>query len=1023
MKKRYGDAFPAVSAAGTTGSGRKMIAALFGAETVVNEITAHALAAKRLIPEVDTIIEIGGQDSKLTILTDGEVSFAQMNYVCAAGTGSFIDEQAKRLGMSLDEISRAALRGEAPFTSDRCTVYMERDLALFSGKGWSGDALAAAVLFSVRDNYLSKVVQRTPLGQHIVFQGATARNQALVAAFEEAVGRPIHVSPWCHLTGAYGAALQALTEGKGRSGFVTAADGIEFAEEQCTFCANHCTLLTARADGRKTGWGMKCGREYEERKFAGKEKSPAVMTRYEKRAAALPTFPEHGSRRAVRIALLNGLYNREYNPLWRALLSRLGFSVETIEPGADVLAAGKESVNSDFCAPMIMAHGLARAALEKKVDWIFFPALVNEEEEILKPARFREKTADAYFCYYSQYFPTIQKLLAAHGAGEKLISPLVSFSSIREDDALRTLSGELTFRFPDISEEEIDTAFREATEFFRKSQADYRRKFAPPPPGQIRAVILGRPYVVFDTTLSLSIPAELEKAGVEVVWQDELDLTGAKPTAARPYLDRMHWKYGREILRALAYCAVTPNTFPVYLSCFRCSPDSFLLSYAKEMMQEAGKPFLFLGLDELASPVGYGTRIEAALHAFRTHIRAQKHFAPPSAVPQAEPALAPGDTVLIPYLNRLISRFWSDCFTAAGFKGEVLDTGPEELAAGYAYAHGGECMPAAAIVGGMLKKVRERHLDPASTMLYLPTLCMACNFPQFPILARNAARAAGYPSLKVALINSMLQGDHLPGNLSMRIFEAGVVGSLVYKIYFHIRPYEKLPGSTDRALARAEELLSAAFRTGGDVRAALGEAAEGFRVVERDPEAGKRPRIGILGDFYVKYNQTVNRNLQELIMAEGGELIIPSFTEMTFHYFDVDVRLFGESERHLKILRMFESRYEKAVADLIDGLEEPDWNDCVQALTDYGVTHYIPGETSLTIARALYYLTRKTVDAIVHINPMFCCPGVVSASLLKKISADFHVPVIDIFYDGTGEPNHILRPHLHYLGARRRREG
>ncbi|TFG62532.1 MAG: CoA activase, partial [Spirochaetales bacterium] len=189
------------------------------------------------------------------------------NYVCAAGTGSFIEEQAKRLGVGLSQFSDMAMGAKAPFTSDRCTVYMERDLSELLGEGWSREALAASVLNSVRDNYMAKVVNKSPLGDYIVFQGATARNRALVAAFEQLLGRPIHVSPWCHLTGALGAALLCLEAAAEKSAaeqqegtaFSMGGDSLKTAEEVCDRCVNRCLLTVVSRGETITGWGMKCG--------------------------------------------------------------------------------------------------------------------------------------------------------------------------------------------------------------------------------------------------------------------------------------------------------------------------------------------------------------------------------------------------------------------------------------------------------------------------------------------------------------------------------------------------------------------------------------------------------------------------------------------------------------------------------------------------------------------------------------------------------------------------------------------
>ncbi len=192
---------------GTTGSGRQIIGKLINADLIINEITAHAKAAVKLDPKVDTIIEIGGQDSKFIRLQNGAIVQSIMNYICAAGTGSFIEEQAKKLNISLNEYAERAMEKRGPVISDRCTVYMERDISTLLSEGWKKEELLASVLHSIRDNYLIRVVGQAKIGDNIYFQGATAKNKALVAAFEVALQKPIKVSRFCHLTGAYGVCL------------------------------------------------------------------------------------------------------------------------------------------------------------------------------------------------------------------------------------------------------------------------------------------------------------------------------------------------------------------------------------------------------------------------------------------------------------------------------------------------------------------------------------------------------------------------------------------------------------------------------------------------------------------------------------------------------------------------------------------------------------------------------------------------------------------------------------------------
>ncbi len=1022
--------------AATTGSGRAMIRQVFQADREINEITAHARAAVFLHPEVDTILEIGGQDSKFTRIRGGEVYFSAMNYVCAAGTGSFIEEQARRLGVSLEEFSRMAMRDEAPYTSDRCTVYMERDLSALLGEGWSREALAAAVLHSVRDNYLSKVVGKSALGNTIVFQGATARNRALVAAFEQHLGATIHVSPYCHLTGAMGAALLCRDQGLASSSFLWETGRIEVQVEECRLCANHCALTVVDRHGQRAGWGMKCGRDYADRRAPGKsvEGRSALEKRF--REAMSPLYAEAGvgspERRAVTVGIPRGLYAWSYEPLWRSFLQRLGLTVESSEQRADALEQGTASVNSDFCAPMILAHGYVKQLLDRGVDVIFAPA-VSSERDGPEPDRsdFRRRQADSAFCYYSQYLPSVVGRLTAFDTGGRLVSPLLPLREKGDEEIADMLHDALSARVPGLQREETRSAWCEAADLFRHARARLSGTFdrleqardAEAADG-LRVLLMGRPYVAFDAVLNSSLPRTFEELGASVYWQEELDLAGVSLTYARQYEERMHWHYGKLIVRAAELAARTDNLYPVFLTCFRCSPDSFLMSYVKDIVTHFGKPFLFLQLDAHASDVGYLTRIEAALQSFRNH-RARQREASVRAAP-AEPAtrarddaLSEGDTVLIPAIDTLISRFWADAFERAGHRAILLEPSASALATGFRHASGGECTPLVSIMGAAIEAVRAAGLDPSRTFFFMPTIQFACNMPQFPILADLAFRAEGIRGLKIGRINLMALADTLSPVLAAKILEGHLVACLLYKVAARIRPYERTRGDTGRALDAAEAMVREAIRAGTELRTPFARAVELFRGVPRDETGGRRPRIALLGDLYVKYNPVVNENVQALVEELGGELIVSPLSEYPAHLLDLGVRRYGEDPRSARLLRTIEGRFEKLAEDLIGDQAEPDISECVRLMEDYGVPSGIAGETSINVGRALWYCTHSKVEAIIHVNPMFCCPGVVTASLFRKIQADFGIPVIDIFYDGAANPNRVLIPHLHYLRQRR----
>ena len=247
-----------IRGAATTGSGRKFAGKIMGADIILDEITAHARAACEINPEVDTIIEIGGQDSKFTTLKDGRVTFSIMNNVCAAGTGSFIEEQARKLDCPLSDYSARTEGRQSPMVSDRCTVFMERDMNHYLSLGYTVDEVLASVLHAIRENYLTKVATMGAMGDTIFFQGATAKNMALVAAFEQRLQKPIHVSRYCHLTGAMGAALSLLDEGMGEKGSSpkTGFRGISLHEKKiditseiCDLCTNHCKITVAHMAG------------------------------------------------------------------------------------------------------------------------------------------------------------------------------------------------------------------------------------------------------------------------------------------------------------------------------------------------------------------------------------------------------------------------------------------------------------------------------------------------------------------------------------------------------------------------------------------------------------------------------------------------------------------------------------------------------------------------------------------------------------------------------------------------------
>ncbi|WP_027358623.1 acyl-CoA dehydratase activase [Desulforegula conservatrix] len=998
----------AIAGVATTGSGRELIKSVFGADMAINEITAHAKGATFIDSDVDTIIEIGGQDSKFTRLKNGAVTLATMNYVCAAGTGSFIEEQAMRLDITLDEIPALTLGKTAPFTSDRCTVYMERDLNTLLSEGWDKAGTMAAVLFSVRDNYLSKVVGKTPFGKCIYFQGATARNKALVAAFAAELGTNVKVSRFCHLTGALGCAVALREAGLSASDFAGTDITYTVNMEVCELCANKCDLSVYDINGRKTAWGMKCGRDFSDT-GRGKQKTFSDLEAAFRQIMRPDAEKEAGG---PAVALPQVVYMSEYGPLFESFLMNIGFRVKMISGSDKALKDGSRRIQADFCAPMAMVHGVILNALQSDCEYVFFPTVINaphESENLIHPKPLSEKTEDRYFCYYSAYAPTILASAAPSEQRDRLISPKISFFRMSINEVAERLAKDLRDSMK-LDPDHVKEAFVDAWKGFETRKHIWQhlgKEKLNASPDKISIMLMARPYVLFDRRLNQGIPAKLESMGFDLMIQ-------SMTHAPEDQDNLMHWHYGQQMMSALEAVRTNPHIYPVFISCFRCSPDAYLMTEFKAQMDKMGKPYLILQLDEHGSDVGYQTRIEAAIETFATHFGTGGKIVSEKSLPRSvKGELKEGDTLLIPYTDGRINRLQQAIFRNAGYDARVMPLTSDQIHLGYRYASGGECLPNVAILGSMIDFIKKENLDPSKTMLYLPSICFACNFPQYGAMIMNGLEHAGLGGAGIISPSGL---ESVPG-LSMRananLLAATNIGSILHKLTFRYRPYETEPGATDKALAEAEEAVIDHIMNG---KSMLNAAKAVREIVEKLPlPTERKPRIAVLGDLYAKYNDVLNERVWDLAESLGGEIFVPSYNEMLIHGIYADALEKGADTKSVSTMVKFEQRFEAVFKGLLDDQFEPTPEECHELLQKYGMDQPIPGETAISVGRTLYYAEKGLVSAIIHVNPVFCCPGVVSSAIFKRLQEETRIPVIDLFYDGTNKPNTRIIPHLYYL--------
>ncbi|MCJ7629450.1 MAG: acyl-CoA dehydratase activase-related protein, partial [Longimicrobiales bacterium] len=418
---------------GTTGSGRKMIGTLVGADSVVNEITAHLAGALATDPDVDTVFEIGGQDSKFIRARHGAMQDSNMNYVCAAGTGSFVEEQALKLGYPVDQVGAMVMGVAPPHTSDRCTVFMEQDVERLIRLGYKPKEALAAVMYSVVENYLAKVVgNRSYSRDKVFFCGATARNQGLVAAFEKLLDAEVVVSPYCHVLGAYGLAL-LTKERMEAEGTATTFKGLDLTErritlsqEECSLCTNSCKITYAHISGEDEApsWGYLCGRDPEATEKRKTAEFDPFRLRAKLAAAAFANHRVPGKKTGPSVGIPNTLSTFSHAPLWQTFLANLNCQIRMSHPTDEkIRELSGALVGAEYCFPAKLAHGhVGQLAGDDEVDFLFMPHTVSEEVP--------EEFSNAFFCPVVCALPAMARSslrVAGRTGAEKILSPPVDF--------------------------------------------------------------------------------------------------------------------------------------------------------------------------------------------------------------------------------------------------------------------------------------------------------------------------------------------------------------------------------------------------------------------------------------------------------------------------------------------------------------------------------------------------------------------------------------------------------------------
>ncbi len=1018
--------FVNIRGVGTTGSGRYMIADFVGADIVKNEITAQARAAVEIDPKVDTILEIGGQDSKYISIRNGIIVDFEMNKACAAGTGSFLEEQAEKLGISIrDDFSALAFRSESPCVlGERCTVFMENSLLSRRQRGAPKKDLVAGLAYSIVQNYVNRVVAGRPIGERVFFQGGVAFNKTVVAAFERYLGKKITVPPHHDVTGAIGMALIAREHsGNGHSLMPSSFKGFDLSERnysvksfECRSCDNRCEINRVKVDGEEEPlyYGSRCEKYDVKRRqrrnrlrempdlFAERERMLLrAHEKYEEKYAE-GGRSNNGSSDRPRIGIPRIFFFHDFLPFWSVLLWELGFeAVLSDQTNRRIVNLGIENILAESCFPHKVAHGHIRDLIDKKVDAVFLPSFINFNPE--------SGRVGSFACPYAQTMPYIAKNAFR---GVRIVSPIINYEM-----GSHYISNQIYRSFADfgISRSSVRDALRKAEiaqkEFLSSIRKRGREILAEMPERAL--VIVGRAYNAFDSGLNLEIPLKLSQLGEFSVPMDFLPLDAVDISGK---WSNMYWRSGQNILKAAEIIRETPNLYAIFIGNFSCGPDSFIQHYFGKSME--GKPYLHIEIDEHSADAGVITRCEAFLDSIggggnpTRSVRIQRRVSD----------IRNGKKKKVVYIPRMSDHALgiAAAFEMCGLDAEVMPEPDEEsVRIGRRHVSGKECYPCAITTGDMVRKTMYSDFDPERAVFFMPSGAGPCRFGQYNVFQRMVLDEIGLSHVPI----------YAPNQDGSFYTELGIVGKdftrhawkgimaieMLIKCLHETRPYEKNKGEADSMYS---EFLSGIARviksSNGVIPEYLREVREAFSSLPRSEQ--ERPLIGIIGEIFVRQNKFANEQIIRKVEKFGGEVWLAPIEEWLYYINFTGLRkslvklkrscfstcTLKDIARTL-ITRRVQKRIEKEFAGHFEGflktLHEPETKELLKHAAPY-LHDSFEGEAVLSMGKSVD-LIRKGASGIISTMPFGCMPGTIVSALMKGLKEDSGVPCMSVAFDGS----------------------
>ncbi len=1026
---------PYVAHSVATGYGEDLIRTALGLDAGIVETVAHFRGARAFDPDVSFILDIGGQDMKAIFVRDGRIADIELNEACSSGCGTFIQTFAHSMGYDAPAFARAACTSTAPCDlGTRCTVFMNSSIKQAIKEAADIGDISAGLAYSVIKNALHKVLRITDtsvLGEHVVVQGGTFRSPAVHRALENLLGRKVICPDIAELMGAFGAALRArdtwLQEGDGRFPGLEAlatADGHGTRLINCRGCENRCQVTKLLfSNGATFFTGNRCERIYSNR-GEGVVRGTSLTDR------KLDLLFERASRPAGAVRLTLGLPRVlnlfESFPFWNTLLVECGFAVRLSDPSTpELYATGVGSVMSDnICFPAKLIHGHIHDLMQKGVDRIFFPMVFAERSTF-------SDAVNSYNCpIVTGYADVIRSAIDPTGrSGIPFDMPAITF---RDEKLLR--AGCATYlRGLGVPRPQFDRAFRRALD----AQREYRQAVRSAGErlleearrdGRQVILLMGRPYHL-DPLINHDVPQILADLGVDVITED------AVPTDDSARLDNRNvptqWEFVNRYYHAARWAAQQADVEVVQLNSFSCGPDAFSLDEVRSILSAAGKAHTVIRVDEIASTGSIRLRLRSLIETLRSADQATRRPRPRRALKTYE-ADDRGRTLLIPHFSTFCAPVLAGPLRAMGYRLETLPPPDREsVEVGLRYSPNEVCYPAIIAVGDVIKALQSGRYDRSKIAIGSWQTGGQCRASGILALTRKAMLAAGFDDVPIAALTANKKMHVQPGNdlnylkWVPQAVQACAYADAVLEMYYASAVREVHRGD---ALALTSELLGILDQGQMPLgrramQARLREAVARFNhIATVDREL---PKVGIVGEIYVKYSDFANNHVARWLMDQDIEVVMPSFLtfflawfvsanvrvkehlarrDLTWLVYNVlDRRVRGDLGHIERIMAGF--RYHRPGHDIRDLAREA--GHVISLTHSYGESWLIAGEIGT--------MAESGIPNVICLQPFGCVANQVTARGVSRRIKEHHPALNLLFLDldaGLSEVNYLNRMHF-----------